>query len=266
MTARRAALLLSLAMGASACAGDDLAGARDRGVAWLESHVVRPDPQWAGLFGYLHRRFGLTVRLASGGTLHEPEASPVRPELAAIYRRLDDPRARATREEIAALDTAVDRIVASALHCDRIGLPPDWPDVLREAARRGGYALTHSVLAAEWTIENDCLPWEALSSVHSEQMRRLELLVATRDDLAERSPQSTDLWIEALAMLYYAGAGSRVHPEWVRGVVEAQRADGGWPLHPEAPHSHPHPTALALWVLLENLQPEAEPIRWIPRG
>jgi hypothetical protein len=65
-------------------------------------------------------------------------------------------------------------------------------------------------------------------------------------------------------MLYYLGARDRVQPAWLDAMLTAQRTDGGWPLGPGATRSDPHPTALALWVLLENLEPEAPPIRWIP--
>ena len=81
--------------------------------------------------------------------------------------------------------------------------------------------------------------------------------------LAERHAASSDQWIEAISMLYYLGAGSRVRAEWIDDLLAGQRPDGGWPRHPRAALSDPHPTALALWVLLEQLQPDAAAIRWI---
>ncbi len=65
-------------------------------------------------------------------------------------------------------------------------------------------------------------------------------------------------------MLYYLGAGAEVEAAWIDALLDAQRADGGWPTRKSEARSDPHPSALALWVLLENLEPEAPRIRWIP--
>lgn len=240
-----------------------LAAARERGLAWFATAVATPDPSWLSLFGYLRRRFGLEARLA-GGAAPDARRDPVaRPEVDAIYRRIDDPHAAVDKAAIAALPTAVDRITASALHCDRIPLPADWPAILARASRAGGYALTHAVLATEWTLEHGCRPRADLAGLRAEQIELLVALVERRAALATRYAAATDLWIEALAMLDYAGAGDRIRAAWIDDLLAAQRADGGWPAHPRAARADPHATALALWALSTQLQPQAPPIRWL---
>lgn len=262
----RAAVAVGLALATvtSACrpAGDEAAVAR--GLAWFASEVEEVDPGWANLFGYLHRRFGVEAFSARGEPLHEVPDGRTRPGLAAVYRRLVDPAAAVPKRVIADLPTAVDRITASALHCDRIPLPPDWPEILDRATAKGGYALTHGALAAQWTLENGCLDWPELAAVQRRQVDALAALLSDRDGLEALVRTPTDLAAEALAMLHYLGARARVAPAWVDRLAAAQRPDGGWPLHPAAPRSDPHPTALALWVLLERARPEAAPVRWIP--
>src|SRR5690606_38095523 len=49
-----------------------------------------------------------------------------------------------------------DRVLVSALYCDRLGLPPSFAEVLGKAASQGGYALTHALLAWIWVRENGC--------------------------------------------------------------------------------------------------------------
>jgi hypothetical protein len=258
-----AALLLSC--GGSRDAHDArLAEARDRALAWFGREVHGVDPGWSNLFGYMHRRFGLEARDADGVALQRAAAATQRPEIAAVYRRLADPAAGVDGATLAGLDSAIDRMTGLALHCDRLGLPADWPEVLRRATAAGGYALTHAALAAEWTLENGCRPFAEIAPVQHEQVDRLAALAADRASLETTFRAPTDLFLEALAMLYYLRAGSRVEPAWIDAVLDAQRPDGGWPLHPDAHESDPHATALALWVLLENLQPDAPPIRWIP--
>ena len=262
----RLLLVLVLAcptVAAAATPDASLRAARDRAVRYFAEQVVAADPSWLAIFGYLHRRFGLEVRLAGGADLHTLRDGIARPEVAAIYRRIDDPDARVDKAAIAALPTAIDRITASALHCDRIALPGDWVAILGKASRAGAYALTHAVLATEWTVENGCLPRGDVAALHAEQVRLLEQLVDQRAALAGRFESASDLWIEAMAMLAYSDASARIRPEWIADLLALQRPDGGWPRHPRATRSDPHATALALWVVLERLQPQAPPIRWI---
>ncbi len=258
------ALLCALLLAVSGCGPERRFEAARRGaVEYFAREVRTVDPGWANLFGYLHRRFGLELVNAAGAALHEVPMEQERPELAAIFRRLVDPGARVPKRTIAELSTPIDRMTASALHCDRIRLPENWNDVLREATRIGGYALTHAALASQWTLEQGCRPEIEVAVLQERQIEALGALVDGRDTLTVGN--ATDLWIEALVMLYYLGAADRIDPAWLEALLDAQRPDGGWPLGPGAKRSDPHPTALALWVLLENLEPDAAPIRWIAR-
>jgi hypothetical protein len=234
------------------------------GVRYFEQTVRRVDPGWANVFGYLHRRFGLELESAEGQPLHSVPLVQARPGLAAVYRRLVDPAAAVDPARIAALPSVLDRITASALHCDRIPLPDDWVEVLWAATREGGYALTHAALSGEWTLENGCRPRSELDALQREQVEALVALVDDRAALADEFRTPTDLWLEAMAMLSYLGAGDRFRDAWIDHVVAAQRLDGGWPERPGAKRSDPHTTALALWVLLERLRPDARPVRWVP--
>lgn len=239
--------------------------ARDHVARYFEREVTTVDPGWANLFGYLHRRFGLELRNASGAALHEVPVVQERAEIAAVFRRLVDPGASVPKQAIADLDTPVDRMTASALHCDRIPLPEGWRDVLGQATGIGGYALTHAALAGQWTVENGCRSAIELAALQQRQVDALAALVDGRDARVAKIRNSIDLRIEAIVMLYYLGARDRVDPIWIDHVLEAQNEDGGWPLGPTAVASDPHASALALWVLLENLQPDAPAITWIPK-
>lgn len=260
-----AACLLALALASATAAPPDAAlqAAQDRAVRYFAEAVDTADPSWLAIFGYLRRRYGIEARLASGQALHELRDGGVRPEVAAIYRRIDDPDARVDQAAIAALPSAIDRITASALHCDRIPLPADWVNVLGRASRAGAYALTHAVLATEWTVENGCLSRQTVAALHDEQVALLAQLVEQRAALARRFETAADLWIEAVAMLVYSGAGARVRPEWTADLLALQRPDGAWPRHPRSARADPHTTALALWVVLAQRYPDAPPIRWV---
>ncbi len=259
------------------CPADDpIQHALDRGLDYFRANVRETDPSWASLFGYMHRRFGLTATIRGGEPLHGAPPRDERHPMAGIYRRIDDSSAAVDKRRIAELESTVDRITASALHCDRIALPSDWVEILTKASEFGGYALTHSALAGEWTIENGCLSWGDLAATRQRQIVLLVQHVGRFADGMANDPGTPendlgnagdgtgmDIWIESIVMLYYLRAGSRVEPQWIEALLAAQRLDGGWPRNARSQRSDPHPTALALWVLLEQLHTDAPPISWI---
>jgi hypothetical protein len=235
--------------------------AKDKAIDYLAMQV-RADPNWLNLVGYMHRRFGLES-LASGRPAADLDAKVGRPEVVEVYRRIEDPRAVADERQIAALPTAIDRITASALHCDRITLPRDWMALLRGGSAAGGYALTQSVLATEWSVENGCVPRVEIQGLRAEQIAWLVNFIQRREELRDEFDAITDIWLEAVAMLYYIGAADNVRPEWLEEIVRIQNEDGGWSRSPAEQRSDPHATALALWVLLEHLRPDVPRSPWI---
>ena len=261
---RAFALLAATAL--AACGDEDttaLLTARDAGIGFFATRVQSVDPSWANVFGYLYKRYRLEARSAEGAALHRVPGNQARPEMEAIFRRLTDPEAAVEAARIARLESQIDRVTASALHCDRIPLPDNWIEVLRAASKAGGYALTHAALASEWTREAGCARPAAIAALQQEQVLALVALVEGRAQLADSFRTPVDLWIEAIAMLSYLGASDRVQPAWIDDLLAAQRADGGWPAQ-EGGVSNPHATALALWVLSDRLQPEAKRVAWVP--
>jgi hypothetical protein len=165
-------------------------------VQYFAARVRSADPSWAAIFGYLHRRYGIEAVDANGRALHVPADDERRPEMGAIYRRLWNADATARIEQIAALASSIDRMSASALHCDRIPLPANWETVLRHASSVGGYALTHAVVAAQRTIDNGCHSAADLEGLQAAQVVFLERLAGTRDDLLASQEAGNDRRME----------------------------------------------------------------------
>lgn len=264
--AQGAAVLLAALVACSA--GSDgrnasFEASRARALEYFATQVRETDPSWSAIFGHLHRRFGIAAVDAAGRPLHVPPADERRPEIAAIYRRLWEPASSVRKEQIASLESFIDRMTANALHCDRIPLPDDWETVLRHASNAGAYALTHAAVAGQWSIENGCRQRSELAGLQSAQVVFLERLAEQHEKLVATHAAGNDVWIEALAMLHYLDAGDRVRPTWLDALLASQRPDGGWNKGGREDRSDPHPTALAIWVLTAQLQPDAPPVPWV---
>jgi len=214
----------------------------------------------AAMTQYLRRKFrhpGLT-QLADATRKRFRNAPIDNDEFPPPFFRLVEPETVTDTGAIAAIPGRIGRITATALYCDKIAVPATFMDDLARLSQRGGYSLTHSLVAAQWLEENHCLPDCKLERLRSATIPRVEALVDTA-----RIPD--DLRIEAIATLYYVGARDRVRQAWIREVLRTQRDDGGWSLTENREESHPHPTFLALWVLLETLYPDAPTVPMIPR-
>jgi hypothetical protein len=141
-----------------------------------------------------------------------------------------------------------DRLLVSALYCDRLGLPPSFAEALIKAVKAGGYPLTHALLAWIWVQDNRCKL--AVPDGFADEM--YSAVAAILDD---RPTLVNDLKLEAAAFLCLARQAARVNPRFVQHVLTIQKADGGWgkmdavdPAKPD--QSSWHSTILALLLLL----------------
>ena len=204
----------------------------------------------------MHRRFG--VRQFADALKRYDEVTAERPKeapLLRVLRRAGDADNPLRPDDWDHVQIHGDRILATALYCDRLGLPPSFAEVLGKGVRAGGYHATHALLAWSWIQDNRCEL--AVPDGFVEEMYRV--VVAILDD---RPTLVNDLKLEAAAFLCLARQGARVDPGFVRHVVAIQRADGGWgkldvvdPAKPD--ESSWHSTILALVLLLHVSFPGA---------
>lgn len=167
-------------------------------------------------------------------------------DMLAVFRRLMDPGARATVADIDALHFPIDQVTSAALHCQTVPLPADFFLTLDEMVELGGYAMTHAIIASQWLLENGCVPAETIA------VRRPQHVAALLRQIEKEEGQLTDRRVEALATLFYIGAGDRARPEWLEFVLQRQLPDGHWPGYADQPQTPiAHTTLMALWMLLE---------------
>jgi hypothetical protein len=172
------------------------------------------------------------------------------------FYRLLEPGYRVRQSALLEARFPIDRMTLAALYCDLYGFPYDFRSQLASAFAGDGYWPTHAVVAAVWAQENGCFTaheWPAMQTV---------ILDALTRTLAAH-PAVDDIFVEAVAMHYYAGLGDRVDQAWLAKIVAAQGFRGGWSVGRWDPRYNPHTTVLALWSLLEARRGNVRSVSWL---
>jgi hypothetical protein len=206
------------------------------------------EPHALLFMGLIHRRCGVK-EFADARELYD-EVLPAHPERAPVlrvFRRMFDANNPIRLEDWEHVTLQTDRLLISALYCDRLGLPESFAEALSRAVSQGRYAATHALLAWVWVEENRCplpLPEGFLEKMYG-------AVAAIIDD----DPTTvSDIKLEAGAFLCLARQAARVDLGFVRRVIAFRNDDGGWGIPAEGAgnpnESSWHSTILALMILL----------------
>jgi hypothetical protein len=213
------------------------------------------DPHALLFMGLIHRRFGVAefadaVKRYDAAIPEHPDRAPV----LRVFRRMFDVDNPIVVEDWERVTIPTDRLLVSALYCDRLGLPESFSEALSRAVGQGGYAATHALLAWTWIQENRCEPDMPEGFV--------EQMYETVARIIDEDPRSVnDIKLEAGAFLCLARQVSRVDLGFVRRVIAFRNADGGWGRPVEGAgnpdESSWHSTILALMIILHVQFPES---------
>ena len=206
------------------------------------------EPHALLFMGLMHRRFGVK-EFANALELYDAELPkhPDRAPVLRVFRRMFDANNPIQLEDWEHVTLQTDRLLVSALYCDRLGLPESFADVLARAASQGRYAATHALLAWVWIQENGCqLP--APAGLFEDMCRAVARII-------DEDPTAvSDIKLEAGAFLCLAHQVHRVDLGFVKRVIAFRNADGGWGRPVEGAgkpaESSWHSTILALMILL----------------
>lgn len=209
-----------------------------RGVDFLKE---TREPYALLFMNIIHRRFGIEAfadaleRYDAVLAEHTDRAPVLR-----VMRRIADADNPLQPDDWEHVTIDTDRLLVSALYCDRIGLPDSFAEALDRAVSQGGYGLTHALLAWIWVQDNRC--------DLAVRDGFLEDMYGGAARIIDEDPTTVnDLKLEAGAFLCLARQSARVDLHFVRRVIAFQNKDGGW--GPEQA-SHWHPTILALIIVL----------------
>jgi hypothetical protein len=207
------------------------------------------EPYALWFMGMMHRLFRVpefadALKRYDEVTAERPQEAPT----LRVLRRLNDANNPLQPDDWDHVRIHTDQVLATALYCDRLGLPPAYAETLEAGVKAGGYHATHVLLAWTWLQDNRCKLTVRDGFVE-------DLYRANTAILEDRPTIVNDLKLEAAAFLCIARQGKRVDPRFIAHVVSIQRADGGWgkldtpdPANPDA--SSWHSTILALLLLL----------------
>jgi|SoiMethySBSTD1v2_1073268.scaffolds.fasta_scaffold376786_2 hypothetical protein len=221
------------------------------GIAFLRS---AREPHALLFMGLMHRRFGVK-EFANALELYDAELPkhPDRAPVLRVFRRMFDANNPIQLEDWEHVTLQTDRLLVSALYCDRLGLPDSFADVLARAATQGRYAATHALLAWVWIQENGC-KLAAPAGLFE------EICGAVAKIIDEAPTSVNDIKLEAGAFLCLAHQVQRVDLGFVRRVIAVRNEDGGWGRSVDEGNpgeSSWHSTILALMILLHVSFPAA---------
>jgi hypothetical protein len=207
------------------------------------------EPYGLWFMSMMHRMFGVP-EFADALQRYDEEiaARPQQAPLLRVLRRLNDANNPLRPDDWDHVQIHTDRVLATALYCDRLGFPPAYAETLENAIKAGGYYATHALLAWIWLRDNRC-------KLDVREGFAEDLYRANAAILDDRPSMVNDLKLEAAAFLCMAHESRRVDPRFIAHVVHIQRADGGWG-KPDTPNpadpdeSSWHSTTLALLLLL----------------
>lgn len=213
------------------------------------------DPHALLFMGLMHRRFG--IKEFADAVQRYDEAIPEHPDRAPVlrvFRRMFDVDNPIVVEDWERVTIQTDRLLISALYCDRLGLPEFFAEALERAVSQGGYAATHALLAWTWIQENR-YPLNVAPDF-------VEKMYATVAGIIDEDPTSVnDIKLEAGAFLCLAREVGRVDLGFVRRVIAFRNADGGWGIPVEGAgnpdESSWHSTILALMIIMHVQFPES---------
>jgi hypothetical protein len=214
------------------------------------------EPHALLFMGLIHRRCGVQ-EFANALELYD-EVLPAHPDRAPVlrvFRRMFDANNPIRLEDWEHVTIPTDRLLVSALYCDRLSLPESFAEALGRAVRQGRYAATHALLAWIWVQENGC----QLATPDG----FLEEMYSTVAAIIDEDPTTVnDIKLEAGAFLCLARQASRVDLGFVRRVVAFRNDDGGWGRPVEGAgkpdESSWHSTILALIILLHVRFPQTK--------
>jgi len=196
------------------------------------------------LLDVIYRRFGID-EFADALQRYDQilSLSPQDAPLMRVLRRIADHDNPLQPGDLEKVNDRINRLIVTALYCDRLGLPEDYPEMLVQAASEGGESLTHVLLAWIWIQESD--HEVSLPEGFTSQLYRANA------DLINDDTVVNDLEIEAGALLFLAGQGALVDNAFVERLSAVQNFDGGWLDSSDTPGaSSAHSTVLALLLLL----------------
>jgi hypothetical protein len=214
-------------------------------IAFLKS---AREPHALLFMGLIHRRFGVEA-FANALEIYDAEIPkhPDRAPVLRVFRRMFDANNPIQLADWEHVTIQTDRLLVSALYCDRLGLPESFADVLARAVGQGRYAATHALLAWVWIQENRCQL--AVPAGFFEEMCGAVARIIDEDPTSV-----SDIKLEAGAFLCLARQVDRVDVGFVRRVIACRNEDGGWGIPVEGAgkpgESSWHSTILALMILL----------------
>lgn len=131
-----------------------------------------------------------------------------------------------------------DDVVLKALYCDTSGYSDrDYELLSIIRGHDGGYGDTHYLLSLLFLEKLHCSDMDKIAQDKKAVVD--DIVVAQKND-----DVFSDLFAERVVVLYWAGKGDLVHPQWIKKIVKNIQDDNGW-RNSDTDVNDPHITGLS---------------------
>ncbi len=240
------------------CGAQDLE-VQDGALNFVKSKIDSLKPDEFILFDYLDRRFNLnlfnrkTRKRYLSNWFSEDSSATLLYQFRSLVMNSEH------KIDLRYASHPIDSVSLLALGCEEEFDQGVFINRLKKHKEKGGYFLTHALLALQWSLELGCL---AESTQQIQQLK--SSLQEANLEFARISSAPQDETFEAVCMLHYSGFDSQRIAHFKKVVTEMQLEDGGWASSERSTTTDLHTTAFALWILLEeNTSKSASYPNWV---
>lgn len=149
----------------------------------------------------------------------------------------------------------MERMMLGALHDEFYD--DFWPIAFQLQLEEGEFGLTHAAVSYQWMKE--------LGKELPLAKKGLKKVKRELKKLIRKSKENLDLHFEAMAILHYLFPNTAYKKSQINRLVQFQEDDGGWSIMADHNYSSDHTTMLAVWNLLNYLEPEKKHFPMLPQ-
>ena len=236
----------------------------EKGIQWLSQDADNLKVETFLLYSFLEKKFAAPAIFEKNYPAKFLTKKSIFHKKNYPFLRLAIPDLNIDAKDFQYVHSEMDRMTMLALWSDLfpIAEPETYLQEMSEYVKKGGYMMTHVLLAMQFLQENKrpICQTPLFKQVKTEAIRAIQDLLINRKE-------TDDLWIEAMAFLLYTKEDDCLINDFdVLRLLDAQQETGGWVYDVFQNKEDEHTVILAIWALYEYRFKGAAYVNWANKG